>query len=357
MKSKALLFEILRSALWESGAGRLPEMTNKETAAVLKEAERQAITGLVFDCLSAKHLPLSRDLVYQYLLMSQQIRQQNMLMNKSLCQFTQILQENGIGYVVVKGQSVACHYPKPMLRQSGDVDFYCSKNDFETAKNLLPKLLGVTFRGLRSRHHYSFDFLGIEYEMHFSLTDFYNKKRDAYWQHLVDDTPSSTFELNGQKIATLEPTLHAFYIFQHLYEHLMELGVGLRQFCDWAMILHGCRAQIDHAKLRQNAETLGMDKAMRACGVILIDYLGLPEEDFPYRLTDKDRQYSKRILDVVFYRGNMGHYNKRNGFRGRKHQVEATGIKVSHFVKFFPLAPKFTWQWICTEIPRKIRKA
>ena len=131
----------------------------------------------------------------------------------------------------------------------------------------------------------------------------------------------------------------------------------MRQFCDWAVMLHSCREQIDHAKLRQYAETLGMDKAMRACGVILIDYLGLPEEDFPYRLTDKDRKYSKRILDVVFYRGNMGHYNKRNGFRGRKHQVEATGIKVSHFLKFFPLAPKFTWQWICTEIPRKIRKA
>lgn len=357
MKSKALLFEILKSALWESGAGQFPEMTNEGTAAVLKEAERQAITGLVFNCLSAKHLPLSRDLVYQYIQMSQQIKHQNMLMNKSLCLFTQILEENGIGYVVVKGQSVACHYPKPLLRQSGDVDFYCSPVNFDKAKNLLPKLLEISFEGLHSRHHYSFEYQGIHYEMHFSLTDFYNKKRDAYWQHLVDDTPTATFELNGQKIATLEPTVHAFYIFQHLYEHLMELGVGLRQFCDWAMILHGCRAQIDHAKLRQYAETLGMDKAMRACGVILIDYLGLPEEDFPYRLTDKDRKYCKRILDVVFYRGNMGHYNKRNGFRGRKHQMEATGIKVSHFLKFFPLAPKFTWQWICTEIPRKISKA
>ena len=122
------------------------------------------------------------------------------------------------------------------------------------------------------------------------------------------------------------------------------------------MILHSSRAQIDHAALRHYAETLGMDKAMRACGVILVDYLGLPEEDFPYRLTDKDRKYSKRILDVVFYRGNMGHYNKRNGFKGFKHQVEATGIKVSHFAKFFPLAPKFTWQWISTKIPRKIFK-
>ena len=136
--------------------------------------------------------------------------------------------------------------------------------------------------------------------MHFSLTDFYNKKRDAYWQHLLDDTPTATFELNGQKIATLEPTLHAFYIFQHLYEHLMELGVGLRQFCDWAVMMHSCREQIDHAKLRQYAETLGMDKAMRACGVILIDYLGLPEEDFPYRLTDKDRKYSKRRKHCKF---------------------------------------------------------
>ena len=88
MKSKALLFEILKSALWESGAGQLPEMTSKEVTAILNEAERQAVIGLVFDRLSIGKVLLSRDLVYQYLLMSQQIQQQNMLMNKSLCQFT-----------------------------------------------------------------------------------------------------------------------------------------------------------------------------------------------------------------------------------------------------------------------------
>ena len=137
MKSKALLFEILRSALWESGAGQLPEMTSKEATAVLNEAERQAVTGIVFDRFSIGKVSPPRDLVYQYLLMSQQIQQQNMLMNKSLCQFTKILEENGIGYVVVKGQSVASHYPKPLLRQSGDVDFYCKHDDFEKAKNLL----------------------------------------------------------------------------------------------------------------------------------------------------------------------------------------------------------------------------
>ena len=129
-------------------------------------------------------------------------------------------------------------------------------------------------------------------------------------------------------------------------EFLLELGVGLRQFCDWAMLLHHYRNEIDHEAIRRHLKRLGLEKAYRACGCILTDELGLPAEAFTYRLTAADRRYARRILDVVFYRGNMGKYNKRGGFHGWRHQLESVGIKTAHFVKFYPLAPGFMRSWL-----------
>lgn len=62
----------------------------------------------------------------------------------------------------------------------------------------------------------------------------------------------------------------------------MKVGVGLRQFCDMAVMLHYAKGDIDMCALRADLQTLGMEKAWRACGSILVDYLALPEEELGY---------------------------------------------------------------------------
>ena len=99
---------------------------------------------------------------------------------------------------------------------------------------------------------------------------------------------------------------------------------------------------------------LGMKKAYRACGSILIDYLGLPKQELGYEVTEYDRRYARKILSVVFYRGNMGHYNKKNGFHGWPHKVEAAAIKISHFMKFMPLAPRYSFHLLWHVFRRNI---
>ena len=64
-------------------------------------------------------------------------------------------------------------------------------------------------------------------------------------------------------------------------------------------------------------ETLGMERAFRAVGCILTDYIGIPQEDLGCDVTDRDLRYARRILYIVKYRGNMGHYNKKSGDSGQ----------------------------------------
>ncbi len=154
---------------------------------------------------------------------------------------------------------------------------------------------------------------------------------------------------------TLTPTMHVLYVFVHLYGHLLGLGVGFRQFCDLAVMLHACREEIDHDRLHGMLRTLGMERAFRAVGCILTDSLGMPRQDLGYELTDSDRRYANRIFAIVKYRGNMGHYNKKSGSSGWRHNMESAAIKLSHFMKLWPLAPAYNCRWIAYEMTKKIK--
>lgn len=355
-ENRKLFLAVLRDALWgtNKSATSLSAITGKQVGELLAEAEKQTVHGLVFDIIGKQKYSLSTSFVYEHIGLMSQTMAQNEHMNQVLVEFAKVMDLRSIDYIVVKGQSVGYCYPKPLLRSSGDIDFYCSPDYFQKAKQTLPNVMGIAFDGEDSEHHLSFDWQGVRFEMHFALFNFYDNRKNRLWNEMLNQAGATTFALLDYEIKTLPTTLHTFYVFLHLYEHLLELGVGLRQFCDFAILLHHQRESIDHETFRKYAKDFGMTKAIKACGVILVNYLGLPVKDFPFALTEKDEKRAKRMLDVVFYRGNMGKYNKRGGFSGYKHNLESTGIKLSHFVKFATLSPDFCFRWIICEIPKKM---
>ena len=335
------LHDILRAALFGLPAKL---QYNDNLIAILAEAEKQTVTPIVFQVLADADVKLSPKVVFQQIGIQQQVTRQNILLNEQVVSLAQLFQKHNVDYTIVKGQVVASFYPEPKLRQSGDIDFFCDEKSYPKAIEALHKEWGVNVESGNGEFHDSFDFRGVSFEMHHTLTHFYDKSKDSYWKKILAKAPHYTVNINGCNVSTIHPTIHSLYIFLHLYHHLLELGVGLRQFCDWAVMLHACKNEIDHEAIKRHLKVFGMEKAYRACGAILVRDLGL-EDEFTYKLKDKDLRYADRILNVVFYRGNMGHYNKRGGFHGWRHKLESTAIKLSHFVKFYPLAPSFMRDW------------
>lgn len=347
------IFVYLRETLWRQKEGVSSSLSGKQACSLLQEAEKQAVSGLVIDALIRNDVRIPHEILFNSIGLQEQIKHSNLKLNEGVKLLHQLFSNNNVSYVVVKGQVVASYYPDPLIRQSGDVDYYCNNDNFPKSLKAIEEAWIINPDIEESSIHIHFEKDSVIYEGHYSLALLYNKKKDAYWQKILDEDMGATVDIGGAKVATLTPTIHALYIFLHLYRHLMELGVGLRQFCDWAIILHYCKDCIDHHKLQQHLKVLGLEKAYRACGSILVDYLGLPQKEFGYTITDKDRSYGSKVLDVVFYRGNMGHFNKRHGYVGLKHKLEAVGIKVSHFVKFMPLAPGFSCNWLWYGLSKK----
>lgn len=315
-------------------------------------AKKQAITGLVMGELektSADTLKLPKSLLFRWIAETEHIKQQNQKVNREVEALSLLLDANSIRYAVVKGQVVATYYECPNLRSSGDVDFYVAANDVEKAKTLICKEWDVEMEKGDSSHHYHFEYGGVTFEMHFNLFSFYQQRRDEYWQDVMCQAMGHRVRIGSVDVATLEPTVHLLYVFLHLYHHLVELGVGLRQFCDLAMMM---KEDVDRVSLMKHLKKLGVEKAFRACGYIVTEYLGMDEKYLPFKIMSKDRKYGRRMLDVVLYRGNMGHYNKRNGWSGIRHQAESACIKSAHFIKFFWLSPKYHLGWMKACISR-----
>ncbi len=350
-----LFFSLLRDALWRTGKSFPLELSLYETEKLFLLAEKQAVSGLVVDALIRHDVKMPQEWVFEAVGLVEQIKQQNKIINNGIVNFIELMSRCDINYLIVKGQVVASYYVNPLLRQSGDVDFYCDSRSFPLAQITIQNEWGIKPERGNSDRHVHFDYQEVTYEGHFSLTSFYSKRCNVYWQKLLDSDSGSTINIDGHQTQTLSPTLHSLFVFIHLYSHLIALGVGLRQFCDLAVMLHFLRDEINMDAFHRHLEVLGLCKAYRACGSILVDYLGLPEDDIGFALNEDNRKYGRIIMDVVMYRGNMGHYNKRNGFRGWKHKLEATGIKLSHFMKFMLLAPRYSCGWLWYEVIRNIK--
>ena len=348
-------FCLLQDALWRNGEDLSKEYPTETITRLFALAEQQAVSGLLIDALIRHDVKMPQQWVLEAIGLLEQIKQQSRLVNHGVCELHHLLSREGINYVVVKGQAVASYYPEPLIRQSGDIDYYCSLANYTKSLEIVKHEWGIVPESEITEKHCHYEYKEVIYEGHFNLLSLYDKTSRLYWQQLLDNDKGGSSIIDGLMVKTLSPTLHVLYVFLHLYNHLMKLGVGLRQFCDMAVMLHYCKVQIDIEALKVHLKALGMERAYRACGSILIEYLGLPQEDLGYTLSDVDRKYGERILDVVIYRGNMGHYNKRNGFRGWKHKLEALGIKVSHFIKFMPLAPGYSRGWLWHEISRQAK--
>lgn len=353
-KNTNIFFSFICDALWQKNESLPSDLTEAEAADVFVLAEQQTVSGLLSESLIRNNVRIPKRYIAKTLGIQQMIMQNSDVVNKGVILLNQLFKELDVRYVVVKGQVVATYYPMPLLRQAGDIDYYCNSLNFDKSIKVIKDVWGIEAEKENSHYHVHYKYNGVIYEGHFKLALLYNKRKDLYWQQVLDHDQGNTVDIDGTKISTLSPTLHVFYVFIHLYNHLIALGVGLRQFCDMAVMLHYGKDEVNMSELRKHLHELGLEKAYRACGSILVDYLHLPEEDLGYALNDSDREYGKKILGVVFYRGNMGHYNKRGGFRGWTHKLEAIFIKISHFIKFMPLAPGFSCDWLWYEARRNI---
>jgi len=360
--AESLFFALLRSGLW-GGAPALP--CSEAGAEVWKKVYRlsmeQTVVGLVTDGAAASppgFVPKAVSLKLMSALVSTE--RLNAVMDAAIVRFVSLLESGGAQPVLVKGQAVAQCYIRPEGRMSGDIDLIISPSQYEAAKAIITPLADSTGIEGTDRMHFGATFGDVELELHgtvrTSLGKRINNVLDSAQAGLFDEGGCRYWDCHGTRVRIPSVDFDALFIFTHLLQHFFCGGLGLRQLCDWARVLHTHSGKIDLPLLEERLRQMGIVSEWKAFVFFLVRYLGLPEEEAPLY----DAHFGGKADKLWRYIALVGNFGKNRRLRDRSRapyiirKIGSMLINSRDFIHHFSIFPldslEFFWQYFRTGV-------
>ena len=241
LKQQKIFFDFLRFCI--GSAKEIPDSLKeadwKELYAI---AKKQCLVGVLFDGI--KKLPpaevgMSKDLLLQWMAESQMLEKANVRLNDAAIQVSEWFRKKGFRTCILKGQGNALMYPNPYSRTPGDIDIWVEGGD----KRVISFVRSISPHEKACYHHIEFpSYKGVEVEVHyrpsFLLCFWNNRKLQKYYERVKEEQFSHRVMLGEQGEIAI-PTVEFNLIFQltHIYAHLMNEGIGLRQLVDYYFVI------------------------------------------------------------------------------------------------------------------------
>ncbi len=309
-----LFFELIQAALGnKEKLSHNP--TEKEWYELYVMCQKQTVAGVAFfalDKLSEVGQKPPQSILFEWIGLSEQIKQRNVDMNKRCEELQQRLSKEGIWSSILKGQGVAKYYDKEicMLRQSGDIDVYvdCGREKaIEIAKKWQNEPVDWDYKHLHLR---LWD--NVEIEMHYRVEVLLNLMKNVglqkWFQKHQESILGSRFKVQDGEMVTPTVEFNVFYILLHIYRHFLYEGVGLRQIIDYYMVLR--MVHVSSFKVHEYIDAVsefGMTKFAKGLMWVMQETLSMSRE---WMLWGPDEKEGKYILDEMMKGGNFGHFGK-----------------------------------------------
>ena len=241
LKQQKIFFDFLRFCI--GSAKEIPDSLKeadwKELYAI---AKKQCLVGVLFDGikkLPAEHVGIEKELLLQWMAESQMLEKANVRLNDAAIQVSEWFRKKGFRTCILKGQGNALMYPNPYSRTPGDIDIWVEGGD----KRVISFVRSISPHEKACYHHIEFpSYKGVEVEVHyrpsFLLCFWHNRKLQKYYERVKEEQFSHRVMLGEQGEIAI-PTVEFNLIFQltHIFSHLMNEGIGLRQLVDYYYVL------------------------------------------------------------------------------------------------------------------------
>ena len=199
--------------------------------------------------LPAEYVGMKKELLLQWMAESQMLEKVNVRLNDAAIQVSEWFRKKGFRTCILKGQGNALMYPNPYSRTPGDIDIWVEGGD----KRVISFVRSISPHEKACYHHIEFpSYKGVEVEVHyrpsFLLCIWHNRKLQKYYERVKEEQFSHRVMLGEQGEIAI-PTVEFNLIFQltHIFSHLMNEGIGLRQLLDYYYVL------CDFYKVYQNS--------------------------------------------------------------------------------------------------------
>ena len=259
--------------------------TPEEWEEIYEMSKKQSLAGIAFagvERLPQEQMPPGKR-IRQWAVKAEKIREHNVKVSEDCRVISRFFEENGFDCVILKGQGNFAYYPEWLqgLRSAGDIDVWCwpkgnandtqseiatirehgslrygasaydNENELREARLEHPVRTVIEFCLSKKRgeyvYYHNLDFPVLKktpVEVHYRPTWLYNPFRNRVLQRWFasqkvisnkEEVKSAYAEYDGYKIPSVE--FNVVFQLLHLYKHIFEEGIGLRQLLDYYFVI------------------------------------------------------------------------------------------------------------------------
>ena len=240
-KQHQIFFDFLRFSIGPKS--EIPSsLKEADWKALYRIAQKQCLVGILFDGikkLPAEHVGMKKEILLQWMAESQMLEKANVRLNDAVIQVSEWFRKKGFRTCILKGQGNALLYPNPYSRTPGDIDIWVEGGD----KRVISFVRSISPHEKACYHHIEFpSYKGVEVEVHyrpsFLLCFWHNRKLQKYYERVKEEQFSHRVMLGEQgEIAISTVEFNLIFQLTHIYAHLMNEGIGLRQLLDYYYVL------------------------------------------------------------------------------------------------------------------------
>lgn len=318
-----LFFSLIRCGI--GNEEKLPRTPDSEEWQELYDiAKEQTLLGIAF--MGIERIPKEQrpnvELLFKWHHQSRTIRELNRELTRKTILVSDKFRSEGFRNCILKGQGIAQYYPDPELRTPGDIDIWLeggSRKVIEYVKGIVPDCRPTY-------HHVDFPVMeDVNIEVHYRPTWMYSPMKNRRLQRYFKQRGEIEFE---NTIATSEGTLHmptvAFnmvFIPIHIYRHLFDEGVGMRQILDYYYVLQQPIDDKEKEECVRILKSIGLKRFTQALMYVMQEMFGLDEERM---IAWPDRKQGEFLMREIMMAGNFGMNDSRFKQSGR-------GYNMPHF--------------------------
>ena len=231
--------------------------------------------------------------------------------NEALELLEKTLRGNGIEFFLVKGPVVAVCYPVPALRTMGDVDVVVHPEDRERVRDILFEL-GFTTDGVMGAFEWHFYYRNLLFELHDRL---------VYDQVANEDIHKAFFNdcWKYVKDGALDPSFHFLFLLLHLRKHFINMGVGLRQFMDVAVME---REDLNWSWIEEKLWELDLWAFSEKVFALNEVWFGIAP---PLSIESVDQSFIEEATELILRNGVFGFDNEENQHNNAVNIVKSEG--------------------------------
>lgn len=417
MTIEKLFFELLQVAIGNRDTLSVVP-TKEQWAEIFALSKKQALAAVAFAGVNRLKEACSEsngfggsigidEMTYlKWLGLTAKIAQKNKALSDACASLCKDLAHDGLYACILKGQSNLINYPEELrdCRTPGDIDVWCGLMDPEGIDIAVADLDGngahyekyADERGviewvladyrIRDKkmpevnfHHVDWEYQGVECEVHFKPSWMNNPFHNARLQKWCKKNEQwNTYEYNGFNIPSVG--FNAVYQLVHIYRHLFNEGIGLRQLLDYYFVLKSLsvsplkgESPADDSSCKQTMgmweEGLGISKISKEEILQTISHLGMkpfasavmwvltqvfePSHDndddtprydnwasrWPWVICKPDAKRGEFLLNEIMLAGNFGKYDSRNVISTNEGYLKRFVRRQRRFLRFLTQYP------------------